>query len=134
LNKFIIISLDLPHLTHDSLFYIYMSSDQGWMFEPRPCNEYIKGLDAFIDFVKKDILDNIRGNFCCPYKHCKNEKKYRTNNVWRSSLQENWLVEAHPLYLYLCHPLEFILLTCKMFTSSTVTSSSNYQITTTSAT
>jgi hypothetical protein len=24
------------------------------------CNEYIKGLDAFIDFVKKDMLDNVR--------------------------------------------------------------------------
>jgi hypothetical protein len=26
------------------------------------CNEYIKGLDAFIDFVKKYRLDNVRGN------------------------------------------------------------------------
>jgi hypothetical protein len=40
------------------------------------CNEYIKGLDAFIDFTKKDILDNNKGNLCCPCKHCKNEKKY----------------------------------------------------------
>jgi hypothetical protein len=24
------------------------------------CNEYIKGLGAFIDFVKKDMLDNVR--------------------------------------------------------------------------
>jgi hypothetical protein len=53
-----------------------MSLDQNWMYESRLCNEYIKGLDAFIDFVKKDILDNVRGNLCCPYKHCKNEKKY----------------------------------------------------------
>jgi hypothetical protein len=29
---------------------------------PHLCNEYIKGLDAFIDFVKKDMLDNVRGN------------------------------------------------------------------------
>jgi hypothetical protein len=35
----------------------------------------IKGLDAFIDFLKKDMLGNIRGNLYCPYKHCKNEKK-----------------------------------------------------------
>jgi hypothetical protein len=26
------------------------------------CNEYIKGVDAFIDFVKIDMLDNNRGN------------------------------------------------------------------------
>jgi hypothetical protein len=32
------------------------------MYEPHLCNDYIKGLDAFINFVKKDMLDNIRGN------------------------------------------------------------------------
>jgi hypothetical protein len=32
------------------------------MYESHLCNEYIKGLDAFINFVKKDILDNVRGN------------------------------------------------------------------------
>jgi hypothetical protein len=42
------------------------------MYESRLYNEYIKGVDTFIDFVKKDMLDNIRGNICCPYKHCKN--------------------------------------------------------------
>jgi hypothetical protein len=47
------------------------------------CNEYIKGLDAFIDFMKKDMLDNIKGNLCCPYKHCKNEKKYHADDVLR---------------------------------------------------
>jgi hypothetical protein len=45
------------------------------------CNEYIKGLDAFIDFTKKDRLDNVRGNLCRPCKHYKNEKKYCTNDV-----------------------------------------------------
>jgi hypothetical protein len=45
------------------------------MYGSHFCNEYIKGLDAFIDFMKKDKLDNIRGNLCCSYKHCKNEKK-----------------------------------------------------------
>jgi hypothetical protein len=30
------------------------------MYGSRLCNEYIKGLDAFIDFVKKDMLDNVR--------------------------------------------------------------------------
>jgi hypothetical protein len=44
----------------------------------RLCNEYIKWLNTFIDFMKKDMIDNIRGNFCCP---CKNKKKYRTNDV-----------------------------------------------------
>jgi hypothetical protein len=37
------------------------------------CNEYIKEVDAFIDFTKKDMLDNIRENICCHCKHCKNE-------------------------------------------------------------
>jgi hypothetical protein len=48
------------------------------MYGPHLCNEYIKGLDAFIDFVKKDMLDNVRGNFCYACKHYKNKKKYRT--------------------------------------------------------
>jgi hypothetical protein len=51
------------------------------MYGPRLCNEYIKGLDAFIDFVKKYMLDNVRGNLCCPCKHCKNEKKYCADDV-----------------------------------------------------
>jgi hypothetical protein len=63
-----------------------MSSNQCWMYGSRLCNEYIKGLDAFINFVKKDMLDNVRENLCCPCKHCKNEKKYRTDNVLRSYL------------------------------------------------
>jgi hypothetical protein len=61
-----------------------MSSDQNWMYRSHLCNEYIKGLNAFIDFAKKDMLDNVRGNFYCPCKHCKNEKKYHTNDVLRS--------------------------------------------------
>jgi hypothetical protein len=30
---------------------------------PHLCNKYIKGLDAFIDFMKKDMLDNVRRIF-----------------------------------------------------------------------
>jgi hypothetical protein len=56
------------------------------MYGPRLCNEYIKALDAFIDFAKKDMLDNIRGNICCPCKHCKNEKRYCADDVLRSHL------------------------------------------------
>jgi hypothetical protein len=56
------------------------------MYEPRLCNKYIKGLDVFIDFMKKYMLDNIRGNLCYPYKHYKNEKKYRADDVLRSYL------------------------------------------------
>jgi hypothetical protein len=56
------------------------------MYGPRLCNEYIKGTDAFINFAKKDMLDNIRWNICCPCKHCKNKKRYRTNDVLRSHL------------------------------------------------
>jgi hypothetical protein len=26
--------------------------------------------------MKKDMLDNVKGNICCPCKHCENEKKY----------------------------------------------------------
>jgi hypothetical protein len=54
------------------------------MYELHLCNEYNKGLDVFIDFAKKDILDNVRENLCCSCKHCKNEKKYRTDDVLRS--------------------------------------------------
>jgi hypothetical protein len=41
---------------------------------PHLYNEYMKELDAFTDFVKKDMVDNVRGDLCCPCKHCKNEK------------------------------------------------------------
>jgi hypothetical protein len=58
-------------------------------------NEYIKGLDAFIDFVKKDILDNVRGNLCCPCKCCKNEKKYRADDVLRSHLTKHGFMEDY---------------------------------------
>jgi hypothetical protein len=50
------------------------------------CNKYIKGVDAFINFIKRDMLDNIRENICCPCKHCKNEKRYVTDDVLRSHL------------------------------------------------
>jgi hypothetical protein len=39
------------------------------MYGSHLCNKYIKGLDIFIDFVKKDTLDNVRENLFC---HCKN--------------------------------------------------------------
>jgi hypothetical protein len=56
------------------------------MYVSHLCNEYIKGLDAFIDFTKKDMLDNIRENLCCPCTHCKNEKTYHIDDVLRSHL------------------------------------------------
>jgi hypothetical protein len=59
------------------------------------CNEYIKGLDAFIDFTKKDMLDNIRGNLCCPCKHSKNEKKYHADDVLRSYLIKHGFMEDY---------------------------------------
>jgi hypothetical protein len=65
------------------------------MYGPRLYNEYIKGVDAFIDFSKKDMLDNIRGNICCPYKHYKNEKRYRTDNVLRSHLIKHGFMEDY---------------------------------------
>jgi hypothetical protein len=59
------------------------------------CNEYIKGVDAFIDFVKKDMLDNIRGNLCCPYKHCRNEKRYHIDNVLMSHLIKHGFMQDY---------------------------------------
>jgi HSP20 family molecular chaperone IbpA len=32
------------------------------------------------------MLDNITGNIYCPYKYCKNEKRYRTDDILRSHL------------------------------------------------
>jgi hypothetical protein len=61
----------------------------------RLCNEYIKGLDVFIDFMKKDMLDNVRGNLCCPCKHYKNEKKYRADDVLRSHLIKHGFMEDY---------------------------------------
>jgi hypothetical protein len=53
------------------------------MYGSRLSNEYINRLDAFIDFMKKDMVDNGRGFICCPCKHCKNEKKYHSDDVLR---------------------------------------------------
>jgi hypothetical protein len=65
------------------------------MYVSHLCNEYIKGLDAFIDFVKKNMLYNVRGNLCCPCKYCKNEKKYHANDVLRSHLIKHGFMEDY---------------------------------------
>jgi hypothetical protein len=65
------------------------------MYGPRLYNENIKGVDTFIDFAKKDMLDNIRENICCPYKHCKNAKKYRTDDVLKSHLIKHGFMEDY---------------------------------------
>jgi hypothetical protein len=65
------------------------------MYRPHLCNEYIKGLDAFIDFTKKAMLDNVRGDLCCPCKYCKNEKKYRADDVLRSHLIKHGFMEDY---------------------------------------
>jgi hypothetical protein len=72
-----------------------MSSDRNWMYELRFYNKYIKGLDAFIDFTKKYMLENIRGNLYCPCKHYKNEKRYRTYDVLRSHLIKHEFMENY---------------------------------------
>jgi hypothetical protein len=64
------------------------------MYGPRLCNEYIKGVDAFIDFIKKDMLDNIRGNLCCTYKHCKNKKRYLIDDRRLQEAIISWLCGA----------------------------------------
>jgi hypothetical protein len=65
------------------------------MYGPHLCNEYMKGLDAFINFAKKDMLDNVRGDLYCPYKYCKNEKKYRTDDVLMSHLIKHGFMEDY---------------------------------------
>jgi hypothetical protein len=65
------------------------------MYELCLCNEYIKRVDAFIDFMKKDILDNVRGNIYCPYKRCKNEKRYRANDVLTSHLIKHGFMDDY---------------------------------------
>jgi hypothetical protein len=65
------------------------------MYGPRLCNEYTKRVDAFIDFTKKDMLDKIRGNLCCPCKHCRNEKRYHTDGVLRSHLIKHGFMEDY---------------------------------------
>jgi hypothetical protein len=56
-------SLDVSRPTHNLLIYMYIDVIElkldVWAM---PLNEYIKGVDAFINFAKKDMLDNIRGN------------------------------------------------------------------------
>jgi hypothetical protein len=59
------------------------------------CNGYIKGLDAFINFVKKNMLNNVRENLCCPCKHGKNEKKYRIDDVLMSHLIKDGFMEDY---------------------------------------
>jgi hypothetical protein len=56
------------------------------MYGPHLSNEYINGLDAFIDFAKKDMVDNGRGFIYCPCKHWKNEKKYHSGDVLKTHL------------------------------------------------
>jgi hypothetical protein len=45
--------------------------------------------------MKKDMLDNIRGNICCPCKHCKNEKRYCTDDVLWSHLIKHGFMEDY---------------------------------------
>jgi hypothetical protein len=40
-------------------------------------------------------LDNVRGKFCCPCKHCKNEKKYCTDDVLMSHLIKHEFMEDY---------------------------------------
>jgi hypothetical protein len=65
------------------------------MYGPRLSNEYINGLDAFLDFVKKDMMDNGRWFICCPCKHCKNEKKYHSGDVLRTHLMKHGFKEDY---------------------------------------
>jgi hypothetical protein len=65
------------------------------MYGSRLCNEYIKGVDAFIDFRKKDMLDDIGLNICRPCKHCNNEKRYHIDDVLKSHLIKHGFMEEY---------------------------------------
>jgi hypothetical protein len=65
------------------------------MYGPRLSNEYINGLDAFNNFVKKYMVDNGRGFICCPCKHCKTEKKYHSGDVLRAHLIKHGFKEDY---------------------------------------
>jgi hypothetical protein len=65
------------------------------MYQSQLCNKCIKGLDAFIDFVKKDMFDNIRGILCCRCRHCKIEKKYHMDDVLWSHLIKPGFMEDY---------------------------------------
>jgi hypothetical protein len=41
------------------------------------------------------MLDNVRGNLCCPYKYCKNKKKYRIDDVFMSHLIKHEYMEDY---------------------------------------
>jgi hypothetical protein len=41
------------------------------------------------------MLDNIKGSICCPFKHCKNEKRYCTDHVLRSHLIKHGFMEDY---------------------------------------
>jgi hypothetical protein len=41
------------------------------------------------------MLDSVIGNLCCPCKHCKNEKKYRTYDVLTSPLIKYGFMEDY---------------------------------------
>jgi hypothetical protein len=91
MNSFVV-----SHPTHNLLFYMYIdvigSKLDLWA---APLQRVYQRVDAFIDFAKKDMLDNIRGNLCCPCKHCKNEKRYRTDDVLRSYLIKHGFMEDY---------------------------------------
>jgi hypothetical protein len=65
------------------------------MYGPHLSNEYINGLDVFIDFTKKDMVVNGSSFICCPYKHCENEKKYHSDDVLRTHLIKHGFKEDY---------------------------------------
>jgi hypothetical protein len=45
--------------------------------------------------MKKDMLNNVRGNLCCPCNHSKNEKKYHTDDMLMSHLIKHGFMEDY---------------------------------------
>jgi hypothetical protein len=65
------------------------------MYGPCLSNEYVNVLDAFINFTKKDMVDNRRCLIYCPCKQCKNEKKYHLVDVLRKYLIKHGFKEDY---------------------------------------
>jgi hypothetical protein len=57
-----------------------MSISKGWMH---------------LSILRRDMLDNVRGNLCRPSKYCKNEKIYCIDDVLRSHLMKHEFVEDY---------------------------------------
>ena len=66
--------------------YVFVGvMDRRWMYGPRPSIEYLNGVNEFIKVAKEqankemDAYDSFL--IYCPCKYCKNEKKFRSDEI-----------------------------------------------------